>query len=268
MDKHAEKMRTERLRLIRCQDPKDLLSREAELQMLVVLAASQIADGTLSPEQYVELRNRESKRLGVDQAKAECEHVTAKPKTRGAKSKMGDIAIEPEPFGLDAVMGRVGLGSTRAVLNVGPATWATIPNWRIALANCQSAIERIDELIEASDPVVQIPFRLEWNGDPEDDCPNTFETVVNSIPTESKDKMPTCGRFGARFPKGGPWTVLAIVSGEMQVVPGGSSAPRAFLLCQVNLKPYRRELSVLRETIEYAIDLPPKERAKLFVKWE
>ncbi len=268
MAKHTEKMRAEHLRLIRCHDPKDLIGLEAELQMIVVLAAQQIAEGKMSPKEYAELKAHERKRLGIDQALAQCETVTAKPKARGSKSKVGDIAIEPEPFGLDAVLARTGMGSTRAIMNVGPHTWATIPNWRVAQANCMSAIERMDELSEAGCPVIQMPFRLEWNRDPEKECPKSFESVVNSLPTESKDKMPSCGRFGARFPKGGPWTVLGIMSGEMQITPGASSAPRAFLLCQINLKPYRRELTILKDTIDLALGMPTKERAKLLVRWD
>ena len=264
-------MRTEYLRLHRHENPRKLIDTEGDFQMNVSVLSQQLSTGALSRGDY--LRDREAIRikLGLDEdGKCKTEPINIKPKKKTkVMSSVGEIVIDLSPFGLDNTIRMLNCGDTRTIMVCGPNVATAIPDWRLCMANVGSAMDKLQVICEKGRPLVPIPFRVEWNGDPEDQSPACSIDVMKSIPPANPDKrMPSCGKFGIRFPDKGVWRVASVISGDVIDVINDDAAPRAFIVCEVDLNYYMAELAVLRDTIQHALDMPLAERNKLLVRWE
>lgn len=264
-------MRTEYFRLHYHDNTKKLIDTESDYHINLSMIAQQLSAGSISAETYNnELKSLRTK-LGLN-ANGQCatKHIKIKStKKSKSRSSIGEIAIELSPFGLDTTLRMLGCGDTRSIMGCGPNVSAVIPDWRLCMANVGSAIDQLTTIAQNGKPIVSVPFRVEWNGDPEDDAPNNSLDIAKSVPHSHADKrLPSCGRFGIRFPEKGVWRVTGVVSGDVVDILNDDAAPRAFIVCEVDTDYYMNELIILRDTIQHALDMELNERSKLLVRWD
>ena len=179
------------------------------------------------------------------------------------------MKLDTTPFGLDYVLSILGCKDTRKMMMCGKNVAVTIPEWGQCLANANETVEKLTDETEKGKMIIPIPFRVEWNGDPEDLAPATSMEVIKALPKIDGDKkMPQLGKFGIRFPDRGTWRPIGMVSGDVVDVLSDDSAPRAFIVCEVDLKPYLSHAEWFRSIVQSAAELPATDRSKLIARWE